>query len=99
MPVMVGRLHGLILLLFMLIPAPAAEAAELELHELLGKSGHMIVMRHARAPGVGDPPGFRLGDCATQRNLSPAGREQAARIGTRLRAAGLTRTKVYSSRW
>ena len=96
---MVKRLHGLFLLLCMLIPAPGADASELELHELVGKGGHVIVMRHARAPGVGDPPGFRLGDCATQRNLSPAGREQAARIGTRLRAAGLSDTKVYSSRW
>jgi len=83
----------------MLIPPPAAEAAELELHELVGKGEHIIVMRHAVAPGVGDPPQFRPEDCATQRNLSPAGREQAARIGTRLRAAGLTDTKVYSSQW
>lgn len=49
--------------------------------------GAVIVMRHALAPGTGDPADFERGDCATQRNLSEAGREQARRIGRRLRAA------------
>jgi len=97
--VVVNHLYALILLLSLMVPWPAAEAAELELLELVGKPDHIIVMRHALAPGVGDPSQFRLGDCATQRNLSPTGREQAARIGARLRAAGLTDTKVYSSQW
>lgn len=77
----------------------AAWAAGSDLSQLVGKADHMVVLRHARAPGTGDPPNFRLGDCSTQRNLSTEGREQAARIGARLRAAGLASTTVYSSQW
>ena len=86
--------------LVMLLCLPvAAGAAESDLRQLVGKADHIIMLRHARAPGTGDPPNFRLGDCSTQRNLSDAGRQQAARIGRRLREAGLAETKVYSSQW
>lgn len=77
----------------------AAWAAGSDLSQLVGKAEHVILLRHARAPGTGDPPNFRLGDCTTQRNLSKAGRDQAVRIGARLRAAGLASTTVYSSQW
>jgi len=77
----------------------AAGAAENDLAQLLIKPDHVILLRHARAPGTGDPAHFRLGDCSTQRNLSQEGREQAVRIGVRLRAAGLAETTVYSSQW
>ena len=77
----------------------AAWAAGSDLSQLVDKADHIVVLRHARAPGTGDPPNFRLGDCSTQRNLSKAGRDQAARIGARLRAAGLAETTVYSSQW
>ena len=50
-------------------------------------------------PGVGDPPGFRLDDCATQRNLSAAGREEAERWGNALRARGVRVEGVLSSAW
>ena len=60
----------------------------------------VIVMRHALAPGTGDPAEFARGDCTTQRNLSEAGREQARRIGRRLRAAlGTDEAEVRSSAW
>lgn len=65
---------------------------------LLRAPGAVGIMRHARAPGTGDPSNFRLGDCATQRNLDDAGRDQARRIGARLRAAGIT-TPVFTSEW
>lgn len=61
--------------------------------------GGVGLMRHARAPGVGDPPGMRLDACATQRNLSAEGRDQARRIGAALRAAGLRAAEVRSSAW
>ena len=62
--------------------------------------GHMVaLMRHAGAPGVGDPDTFKLGDCSTQRNLSAAGRDQARAIGTRMRAQGIHDARVYSSQW
>lgn len=57
-------------------------------------------MRHATTePGVGDPPGFRLDDCTTQRNLSDAGREEARRINAAFRAREIPIGRVLSSRW
>lgn len=56
-------------------------------------------MRHALAPGTGDPDEFRIGDCATQRNLNDAGRDQARRIGAALRARGLSFDAVLTSQW
>ena len=56
----------------------------------LRAGGHVALMRHADAPGgAGDPPGFRLDDCATQRNLSEKGRADAAKIGVRLKQEGI----------
>ncbi len=65
----------------------------------LAEGGVVALIRHARAPGTGDPRGFRLGDCATQRNLSDEGRSQAAELGRRLREAGVPVTEARSSRW
>jgi hypothetical protein len=76
-------------------PAGATEAA----WQALRGGGVVALMRHARAPGVGDPPGFRLEDCATQRNLSAEGRDQARRIGEAFRAQGVAVARVLSSRW
>jgi phosphohistidine phosphatase SixA len=67
--------------------------------ERLNEGGYALMLRHATAPGVGDPEDFRLGDCATQRNLSDEGRAQARRLGERLRAQGITSAEVYSSQW
>jgi len=62
--------------------------------------GQVVMIRHAATePGVGDPPGFRLDDCATQRNLSPAGREEARRLGAAFRARQVPIRRVLSSRW
>ncbi|WP_422018494.1 histidine phosphatase family protein [Roseateles sp.] len=82
----------------------AADAVdERLLYRLLAQpDGVVLLMRHASAPGGGDPPGFRLDDCATQRNLSDEGREQARRIGERLRALrpqGLSIAAVWHSQW
>ncbi len=64
------------------------------------RSGEAVaLLRHALAPGVGDPPGFKLGDCSTQRNLSAAGRAQAEAIGNLFRANGIAAAQVYSSQW
>ena len=65
----------------------------------LAGGGHTALMRHATAPGFGDPAGFRLDDCSTQRNLSEAGREEARRLGYRFRSRGIAVTGVYSSAW
>lgn len=60
----------------------------------------VLIIRHAQTePGIGDPPGFRLDDCGTQRNLSEAGRAQAAAIGRQLTDRGVKVSRVESSRW
>lgn len=70
-----------------------------DLVESLRGGGHVLLIRHAQAPGTGDPDGFQLSDCSTQRNLSDTGREQARGIGAWLRARGIRRGRVYSSQW
>ena len=66
----------------------------------LRQGGLVLLMRHgATEPGLGDPAGFRLDDCRTQRNLSAAGREDARRAGARLRAEGVPIASVFTSPW
>ena len=66
----------------------------------LRAGGHVALMRHTDAPGgVGDPPGFRVDDCATQRNLSARGRTDAEKIGARLKSEGIAFEKILSSPW
>lgn len=66
----------------------------------LRRGGHVILMRHATTvPGTGDPPGFDLGDCATQRNLSEAGRAEAAAWGRFLAEHRIPVGYLASSAW
>lgn len=65
----------------------------------LAKPGRLLMLRHAHAPGFGDPSHFKLDDCATQRNLDQHGRSQAQALGKRLAQAGVKHAKVYSSQW
>ena len=82
-----------------LLHAAGATAEAAAIAELI-PGGRVLLLRHAATvPGVGDPPGFRLGDCATQRNLSEAGRESARAFGARLAAAGVRFGPVLSSGW
>ena len=102
-----SRLPGLLpalLLMAWLASAVAAESDgelrdENEFGRLLAGGDHVMLMRHALAPGAGDPASFRPGDCSTQRNLSAAGRAQAIRAGERIRAFGASEVDVCSSRW
>jgi len=70
-----------------------------ELPDRLKSGTHVLLMRHAYAPGVGDPPGFSLERCETQRVLNDEGKRQSAQIGQWLRAQGLDRATVYASPW
>lgn len=65
----------------------------------LSRPGAIILFRHASAPGGGDPPGMRLGDCSTQRNLSEGGRAEARRIGERMRDRRIAIGAVLTSQW
>jgi len=70
-----------------------------ELADTLRSPGYLLLMRHAYAPGVGDPAAYRLDDCATQRNLDAQGLAQAARTGAWLKRQGVDQALVYSSLW
>lgn len=74
-----------------------ATAATTDSIQRLAQPGHVLLLRHANAPGVGDPPAMKLSDCSTQRNLDDIGRNQARALGQRLRAAGVTNAHVYTS--
>lgn len=60
---------------------------------------YVVLLRHAIAPGTGDPANFQLDDCSTQRNLSDVGRQQAREIGKAFRDRNIPVTKVLSSQW
>jgi phosphohistidine phosphatase SixA len=76
-----------------------AMAGDAEVWQALDSPGHFAFIRHALAPGTGDPANFQIGKCETQRNLSDEGRAQARRIGQRFRATGITKARVYTSQW
>ena len=74
-------------------------AATQEAWSALARPGVTAIMRHALAPGTGDPPGFTLGDCSTQRTLDGRGRAQARKIGREMRARGIDFDRVLTSQW
>ncbi len=78
---------------------PGSRAIASEAWARANEPGHFVLMRHAEAPGTGDPPGLVLGDCRTQRNLDDGGRAQARRIGAAATRAGVHFTRVLSSAW
>ncbi|MGS2743704.1 histidine phosphatase family protein [Halomonas sp. LS-001] len=77
----------------------SVSAADQEVWQALREGGHVILMRHALAPGVGDPDNFVRGDCTTQRNLSAQGRAQASAIGDAFRQRNIPIDTIYSSHW
>lgn len=91
-----------ILLAALLVTTHAVAAANADAEkswQALRAGGHVALMRHATAPGTGDPPGFRIDDCSTQRTLSPEGRLEAKRIGAAFRSRGVPVDGVWSSQW
>ncbi|MBR1126017.1 histidine phosphatase family protein [Bradyrhizobium lablabi] len=97
------RRIGLVILAILFAIGAAADiamAGEAEAWAALRAGRHVALMRHTDAPGgAGDPAGFRLEDCATQRNLSAKGRADGEKIGARLKAEGIAFEKIISSPW
>ncbi len=83
----------LIIFLSAVLPVKAA------LLDLLQDGQHVLLMRHADAPGYGDPVGYQLGQCSTQRNLGADGKRQAKLIGDWLVQQGIKEPKLFSSPW
>jgi phosphohistidine phosphatase SixA len=76
-----------------------AGAFAASLADKLASGDYVLLMRHAYAPGVGDPPGYALDRCETQRNLDEQGKRQAERAGQWLRQQGIHQAQVMSSVW
>jgi len=88
-----------LLALLLLSQAPFA-SADAAAWGLLKNGGHVAFIRHAiTEPGIGDPEGFVLTDCRTQRNLSAQGRADAKAIGDAFRSHAIPVAEVLSSRW
>lgn len=80
--------------------AAGGAAADEKLWSLLAKGGQVVLIRHAATtPGAGDPPGMKLEDCRTQRNLSGDGQRHAWRIGAEWRKRRIPVERVVSSPW
>jgi phosphohistidine phosphatase SixA len=77
----------------------AMTATASELADKLKLPNHALLMRHALAPGIGDPAGYSLADCSTQRNLDAQGRQQAMRTGQWLKRQGIQTAMVLTSPW
>ncbi len=92
-------MRQLIAVCLLLIGLPAAKADEASL-KALQAGGHVVMIRHSlTTPGFGDPPGFRIDDCGTQRNLIDAGRSEARKFAGMLRRNGIRIDRVLSSQW
>ncbi len=79
------------------ITSTTAQASDLS--DKLQSPEYVLLMRHTRAPGIGDPPNYTLDDCKTQRNLSDEGRKQAVAVGNWLKKQGVQTANVHTSAW
>ena len=87
------------IIIFISLTTPIKADLYKNLINQLEDGGKLIFIRHAYAPGNGDPAGFNLNDCSTQRNLSDDGRKQAQRIGEFFTKNKIEIDKVLSSEW
>ena len=87
------------IIIFISLTTPIKADLYKNLINQLEDGGNLIFIRHAYAPGNGDPAGFNLNDCSTQRNLSDEGRKQAQRIGEFFTKNKIEIDKVLSSEW
>ena len=89
----------LILILFISINSPIKADSKKNIINELNQGGKLIFIRHAYAPGSGDPSNFDIKDCSTQRNLNDAGKIQAKKIGNFFSENNITIDKILSSEW
>ena len=87
------------LIIFICIISPVKADLNQNMISELKKGGKIIFIRHAYAPGGGDPNNFDINDCDTQRNLNDEGRLQSKKIGDFFKKNEISIEKVYSSEW
>ena len=88
-----------LIIIFISINSPIKADLNQNIINELKKGGNLIFIRHAYAPGGGDPKNFDINDCKTQRNLSNSGRDQAKKIRSFFKDNNIPINKVYSSEW
>jgi phosphohistidine phosphatase SixA len=93
------RLSFLIIICTLLFTQSKFATAQSDLTSKLKDGSHVLLMRHADAPGYGDPKNYQISQCSTQRNLGDLGRKQAKNTGDWLSSQGIEQAKVYSSPW
>jgi len=89
----------IILILFISLTSSVKADSKKNIIENLKAGGNLIFIRHAYAPGGGDPENFNIYDCSTQRNLSESGRIQSKKIGNFFKENKIKIKNVYSSEW
>mgnify|MGYP006095716533 CR=1 FL=1 len=88
------------LILFTILSVILFNAQANEINWKPAQEGNKIILiRHALAPGTGDPSGFKIDDCTTQRNLNQAGINQSKRIGKLFKKNNIIIDEVLSSQW
>ncbi|MAI18637.1 MAG: histidine phosphatase family protein [Marinovum sp.] len=89
------------LVIFLMVSSADADidSKDTLLNALNSVNADILFLRHALAPGFGDPNNFDLKDCDTQRNLDTKGRSQASKLGEKLRLQNIKFTEILSSQW
>ena len=93
------RLFNIILVIFVILTNGIKADSDNQILDNLKKGGNLIFIRHAYAPGGGDPDNFDIKDCSTQRNLNDEGREQSKKIGVFFKENDIPIALVISSEW
>jgi phosphohistidine phosphatase SixA len=93
------RFLNFILIIFFILTNGIKADTEIQILKNLKSGGNLIFIRHALAPGGGDPENFDINNCFTQRNLNDAGREQSKKIGIFFKKHQIPIDKVISSEW
>ena len=93
------KLIKFIIIIFLTLTIEIKADIEKEIINNLQKGGNLIFIRHAYAPGNGDPENFDINNCQTQRNLNDEGRVQSKNIGNFFKQNDIPINKIYSSEW
>ena len=93
------KLTNFLLIIFISLTTGIKADSEINTFNKLKNGGYLIFIRHAYAPGRGDPANFKINNCLTQRNLDISGREQAKKIGELFLKYNIPLDKVLSSEW
>lgn len=89
----------IIFIIFITLTSSIKADSKKNLIDELKEGGKLIFIRHAYAPGNGDPENFNINDCSSQRNLNFQGKNQAKKIGQFFIRNNLPISKIYSSEW